>query len=148
MQTNTNFEIVSIRDVHASIEYVFKAWSDPFHLRNWWGPKGFTNSFHDFDFRPGGRWSFVMHGPEGGNYVNESIFLEITEPTLISFDHVSPPLFRIVARFEALTPSSTRILFTMIFNSAAEKEKLMGIVPEKNEENFDRLEAELAKMKM
>ena len=140
--------ITSIRDVNASVHFVFKAWTDPVHLRNWWGPKGFTNTFKEFDLRPGGRWSFVMHGPEGGNYPNESIFTEIQEPTLISFDHISPPVFKIVATFEAITDSSTRVTFKMIFNTAEEKAKLMSIVPEKNEENFDRLEAELATMKL
>ena len=144
---NTEHVITSIRDVNASIHLVFKAWSDPFHLRNWWGPKGFTNTFNDFDFRPGGHWSFVMHGPEGGNYVNESIFLDIQEPTLISFDHVSPPVFKVIATFEALTDSSTRITYRMIFATAEEREKIMKIAPEKNEENFDRLENELVQMK-
>jgi len=141
-------EIVTIRDVNASIRYVFKAWTDPVHLSNWWGPKGFTNTFNDFDLRPGGHWSFVMHGPDGGNYPNESIFLEIQEPALISFDHVSPPVFKVVATFEPLTDSTTRVNYRMIFNTAEERQKLMSIVPEKNEENFDRLEEELAKMKM
>ncbi|RYY50382.1 MAG: ATPase [Chitinophagaceae bacterium] len=140
-------EILTVRDVNASIAYVFKAWSDPFHLRNWWGPRGFTNTFNDFDFKPGGRWSFVMHGPDGGKYVNEAVFSAIEAPTYIAFDHISPPEFRIEARFEPLTDSSTRISFKMIFKTAAERDKLIGIVPEKNEENFDRLEEELLKMK-
>ena len=147
-ESTTPYDIVTIRAVYASIHFVFKAWTDPFHLRNWWGPKGFTNTFNDFDLRPGGRWSFVMHGPDGGNYPNESVFLEIKEPTLISFDHISPPDFKVVATFEPLTESSTRVTFRMIFETAEKREKLMKIVPEKNEENFDRLEAELGKMEM
>ena len=140
-------EIVSMRDLRASLHFVFKAWSDPFHLRNWWGPKGFTNTFKDFDFRPGGHWSFVMHGPDGGHYPNEAVFLEIQEPTLISFDHFSPPVFKVIATFEALTESTTRLTYRMIFRTAEEREKLMKISPEKNEENFDRLENELVQMK-
>ena len=42
-------------------ERVFRAWTDPEHLKQWWGPKGFTNTFHEFDMRPGGHWRFVMH---------------------------------------------------------------------------------------
>lgn len=56
-------EIVSSRIFTSPRELVFKAWSDPDHLKNWWGPAGFTNTFEAFDFRPGGRWRFVMHGP-------------------------------------------------------------------------------------
>lgn len=145
---NDKREIVTIRDVNASIAYVFKAWTDPVHLRNWWGPKGFTNTFNDFDLRPNGRWSFVMHGPDGTSYPNESVFVEIKEPTLISFDHVSGHRFRAIAGFEELTASTTRVTFRMIFDTSEERDELMSIIPEKNEENFDRLEEELAKMKM
>jgi uncharacterized protein YndB with AHSA1/START domain len=43
----------------------------------WWGPEGFANTFAQFEFKPGGRWVFVMHGPNGANYPNESVFREI-----------------------------------------------------------------------
>lgn len=141
-------EIVTIRDVNASIHFVFKAWTDPVHLVNWWGPKGFTNTFQEFDLRPNGRWSLTMHGPDGTDYPNESVFVEIKEPTLFSFDHLSGHFFRVITNFEALTDNTTRIIFRMIFNTAEERDSLMPIIPEKNEESFDRLEAELAKMKM
>ncbi len=59
-------EIVSTRLVGAARELVFKAFTDPDHLAHWWGPNGFTNTFHEFDLRPGGTWRFVMHGPAGG----------------------------------------------------------------------------------
>ena len=58
-------EIVSIRVFDFPRELVFNAWTDPEHLVHWWGPKGFTNTFHEFDLRPGGIWRFVMHGPDG-----------------------------------------------------------------------------------
>ena len=64
-------EIVSSRIVNASRELVFLAWANPNHLKNWWGPAGFTNTFNEFDFRVGGRWKFIMHGPEKGNYIND-----------------------------------------------------------------------------
>lgn len=34
------------------------------HLKNWWGPDGFTNTFHEFNLRPNGKWILTMHGPE------------------------------------------------------------------------------------
>ncbi len=55
--------ITSSRIVNAPRELVFMAWTDPQHLQNWWGPKGFTNTFHEFDLAPGGRWKYTMHGP-------------------------------------------------------------------------------------
>lgn len=60
-------EIVASRTVNASQELAFRAWTEPEHLKNWWGPAGFTNTFHEFDLRVGGKWTFTMHGPEKGN---------------------------------------------------------------------------------
>lgn len=53
--TTPECEIVSSRIVDASQELVFSAWTDPNHLKNWWGPAGFTNTFNKFDLRPGGK---------------------------------------------------------------------------------------------
>src|SRR5688500_3516125 len=77
------------RWIDAPRERVFKAFSDPAHLARWWGPNGFTSTFHEFDLRPGGAWRFVMHGPDGANYPNESVFVEVVEPERIVFEHMS-----------------------------------------------------------
>ncbi|WP_437813682.1 SRPBCC domain-containing protein [Sorangium sp. So ce1078] len=65
------------RVLSASPRKVFAAFEQPDQLAQWWGPKDFTNTFEQFDFNPGGRWVFVMHGPNGANYPNESVFREI-----------------------------------------------------------------------
>src|SRR5580698_1432741 len=62
---------------------IFAAFEQADHLAEWWGPKGFTNTFEQFEFAPGGRWVFVMHGPNGINYPNENIFREIQPDTKI-----------------------------------------------------------------
>jgi len=59
--TTPNSEIVTTRVLNYPQELVFKAWSDPEHLKNWWGTNGFTNTFHEFDFCEVGKWSFIMH---------------------------------------------------------------------------------------
>ena len=87
-----------------------------------------------------------MHGPEGGNYNNEIEFTRIEKPTLIAWKCHSKPLFQVVAAFEEISPESTKIVFRMIFDTAEECGKLKPFVVDKNEENFDRLEAELAIM--
>jgi uncharacterized protein YndB with AHSA1/START domain len=56
---------------------VFAAFEQPDRLARWWGPKDFTNTFERFEFTPGGRWVFAMHGPNGASYPNESVFREI-----------------------------------------------------------------------
>jgi len=138
-------EIVSTRVFDAPRERVFQAWTDPEHLARWWGPKGFTNTFHEFDPRPGGVWGFVMHGPDGVDYKNRSVFVEIVKPERIVFDHVSGPRFRVTATF-AEEAGRTRLTWLMLFETAAEYEKVKGYAVEGNRQNLDRLEAELARM--
>ncbi len=138
-------EFVSTRVIDAPRELVFKAWTDPKHLAKWWGPKGFTNTFHEFDLRPGGVWRFVMHGPDGVDYQNKSVFVEIVKPERIVFNHVSGPQFQVAATF-AEQGRKTRVTFRMLFDTVAECDKVKSFVPEANEENLDRLEAELAQM--
>lgn len=146
MTTNPDCEIVSSRIVNASQELVYKAWTDPNHLKNWWGPAGFTNTFNEFDLRLGGKWSFIMHGPDKGNYANECEFIKIEKPNLIAWKRHSKPLFQVVATFEEVTNDKTKIVFRMIFDTPEESNKLRPFVVDKNEENFDRLEQELIKM--
>ena len=58
------------REIPATPEEIFAAFSDPVRLARWWGPAGFTNTFTICEFKPGGQWSFTMHGPDGTNYPN------------------------------------------------------------------------------
>lgn len=139
-------QIVSTRIVNAPIAVVFRAWTEPPHLQKWWGPAGFTNSFQEFDLRPGGSWRFIMHGPYKGNYPNECVFIKIERPVLIAWYRLSKPLFTVVASFEEITTGRTRVIYKMLFANAAERSKVKAFAPEKNEENFDRLEIELQHM--
>ncbi len=146
ISTSSDCEILSSRIVNAPIDLVFKAWGDPEHLKNWWGPKGFTNTFNEFDFRQGGKWRFTMHGPDKGNYLNECEFIKIEKPSLIAWKRYSKPLFQVLATFEEISKEQTKIVFKMLFTSAEESNKLRPFVVDKNEENFDKLENELIKM--
>lgn len=148
IQATPDSEIVSSRIVNASIELAYKAWTDPSHLKNWWGPAGFTNTFNEFDLRIGGKWRFIMHGPDKGNYHNECEFIKIEKPILIAWKRHSKPIFQVLATFEAISEATTKIVFKMLFNSAEECNKLKPFVVDKNEENFDRLENELVKMSL
>ena len=143
INTTPDCEIVSTRIFNFSRELVFRAWSEPEHLKNWWGPAGFTNTFNEFDFRVGGKWTFIMHGPEKGNYPNECEFIKIEKPSIIAWKRYSKPHFQVVATFEEVSDSKTNLVFKMLFNSADECGKLKPFVVDKNEENFDKLELEL-----
>jgi uncharacterized protein YndB with AHSA1/START domain len=144
--TTPDCEIVSSRIINVSRELVYRAWTEPNHLKNWWGPAGFTNTFNEFDLRVGGRWSFIMHGPEKGNYANECEFIKIEKPALIAWKRFSKPIFQVVATFEEVSPAKTKIVFKMLFTSPDECQKVKKFAVDKNEENFDRLENELTKM--
>jgi len=138
-------EELAARVLDAPRELVFRAWTDPDHLAKWWGPKGFTNTFQEFDLRPGGVWRFVMHGPDGVDYKNKSVFVEVVKPERIVFHHVSGPRFQVTATF-AGQAGKTMLTFHMLFDTAAECAKVKGYAAEANEQNFDRLEAQLATM--
>jgi uncharacterized protein YndB with AHSA1/START domain len=144
--TTADCEIVSSRTVKTSRETVYRAWTEPEHLKKWWGPAGFTNTFNEFDFREGGKWSFIMHGPEKGNYANECEFIQINKPSLLAWKRYSKPLFQVVVTFEEVAVDKTKIIFKMLFNSPEECNKVKKFAVDKNEEVFDRLENELINM--
>lgn len=72
--------IIGVREFDAPRELVFRAWTDPKHLAQWWGPNGFSTTTSAFDLRPGGVWRFVMHGPDGRDYENRVTFDEVVPP--------------------------------------------------------------------
>lgn len=139
-------QIVSARSFPYPQTKVYRAWTEPELLKQWWGPAGFTNTFHEFDLRPGGTWKFTMHGPEKGNYENECEFMVINEPEMIAWNRRSKPLFRVVATFEAIDAGTTQLTFRMQFDTQEECDKIRKFVPDKNEENFDKLELVLQQM--
>jgi uncharacterized protein YndB with AHSA1/START domain len=122
-------------------DVVFRAFSDPTALTTWWGPAGFSNTFHEFDFRPGGAWRFLMHGPDGSEFAMEKRFVDVRPPELITLEHLSPiHRFLMTASFTE-EGNGTRVVWQMEFESAEELEAIRPFVLEANEQNFDRLEA-------
>lgn len=146
MSTNSENEIYSSRELNAPLELAYEAFSNPIHLQKWWGPEGFTNTIHEFDLRPGGKWLLTMHGPEKGHYENSSIFKNVVPNKLVAWTRISQPLFEMEVAFEQLDNLKSKISFRMIFKTVEECEKMKRFVVPKNEENFDRLERELIKM--
>ncbi|MBO9682219.1 MAG: SRPBCC family protein [Flavisolibacter sp.] len=140
-------QIVTVRVFNAPRETVFSAWTNPELLKQWWGPKGFTNTFHQFNLRTGGHWKFTMHGPDGGNYPNESVFVEIKKPERIVLNHVSKPVFQLTAHFEEVDHNKTELTFEQLFPTIKEYNKVKGFAIDANEENMDRLADVLQNMK-
>ena len=87
-----------------------------------------------------GAWSYS--GPDGTDYNNHSVFVEVVKPERIVFDHVSGPHFQVTATLDEQA-GKTLLTFRMAFKSAAEYDKVKSYAVEANEQNFDRLEAQL-----
>ena len=138
--------IVSTRLMDAPRDLIFRAWSEPEHVAKWWGPNGFTNTITEHDFRPGGDWKLVMHGPDGTDYANHWIFREIVAPETVVLDHISQPKFHTVATFED-RDGKTFATFIQEFETIAIYDALKPICVPANEQNFDRLEAHLKTMR-
>lgn len=143
--TTAGREIRSERIFNAPRELVWKVMSDPAHLKNWWGPAGFTNTFHKHEFKTGGTWSFVMHGPDGKDYKNEIVYGEIVKPRLIVIEHASGPCFRLTMTLDEIDGGKrTHVKWNQVFRTAQEYDAVKDFAIIGNEGNFDRLEAVLA----
>ncbi|HZI56836.1 MAG TPA: SRPBCC domain-containing protein, partial [Verrucomicrobiae bacterium] len=80
-------EIITSRLIDAPREVVWEAFTDPEQVVLWWGPNGFTTTIEVMDVRVGGQWRHTMHGPDGTDYPNASIFQEVIKPERIVYSH-------------------------------------------------------------
>lgn len=77
--------LVMTRIFDAPRELVFKVWTDPGHVAQWFGPVGFTIPVCEMDVRPGGALLILMRGPDGVIYPNKGVFHEVVEPERLVF---------------------------------------------------------------
>jgi uncharacterized protein YndB with AHSA1/START domain len=121
--TTSDREIVATRVFDAPRELVFQMWTDPKHISNWWGPRGFTTTTHQMDVRPGGVWRHTMRGPDGTDYPNEIVYVEVVEPERLVYDHVSDPKFQTTVTFVEQA-GKTKVTARMLFESATLRNKV------------------------
>src|SRR3954447_20798529 len=111
-------EIVISRIINAPRELVFEGFTEMRHLSRWWGPDGFTTTTRAFEFRVGGEWEFVMHGPDGTDYAEWITWTEIATPERITLLHGEsrddPNAFESVLTFEA-DGAATRLVMRTLF---------------------------------
>ena len=122
-------ELIFTRVFDAPRELVFQAWTDPRHLIQWWGPQGFTTSIYEMDVRPGGVWRLTMHGPDGVDYKNRIVFLEVVKPERLVFKHEpekgsEPVSFETTVTF-AEEGGKTRLTLRQLFPSNAAREHVV-----------------------
>jgi uncharacterized protein YndB with AHSA1/START domain len=121
--------IAGTRVLDAPRELVWKVWTDPKHLAQWWGPDGFRTTTSAYECKPGGIWRFVMHGPDGRDYENRIIFEVVEPPKRLVYRHggeddVEPVQFRTTVIFEDLG-GRTRLSMRGVFPSAAERDRVI-----------------------
>ena len=126
------------REIPADPATVFGAFANPELLAKWWGPAGFTNTFNQFEFREGGKWVFVMHGPDGTNYHNESEFAEIIPEQKVVIRHIVQPVFTLTVQLSA-TENGSLVEWNQEFESEEVAKNVAHIVIPSNEQNLDRL---------
>lgn len=119
-------EISSTRIFDAPRELVWKVWTDPKHIEQWWGPIGFSTTTKVFDFRPGGQWLFTMHGPDGADYRNDVSYTAIVDQELIEYDHGPSPIFHVTVKFDDAGESGTEIYWQLLFPTKEERDRTVA----------------------
>jgi uncharacterized protein YndB with AHSA1/START domain len=149
MARNQNQNEISITRIYdAPVDAVWNAWTDPEQVAHWWGPRGFTITTHSKDLRPGGQWHYTMHGPDGVNYPNRTMYFEVEEHSKLVYDHGAaedqPPLFRVTVLFSK-SGNKTKMEMTMAFSSPESREQaLKNIKAHSGNATWDRLAEYLA----
>jgi uncharacterized protein YndB with AHSA1/START domain len=144
-------EIVLSRVFDAPRAMVWDAWTDPSQVALWWGPKGFTTTIEEMDVRPGGIWKQVMHGPDGTDYPNEIVFLEVVQNERLVYTLSGRKKGGPEVQFEKATTfeeeaGGTRVTMRLTFTSAEARDQNVreyGSI-EGARQAFERLEDYLA----
>ena len=143
-------EIIQKRTYDAPRELVFQAFTDPQHLPHWYGPNGFTITMQGMDFREGGKWRFIMHGPDGTNWDNLITYTKIVKPERLEYLHGSndadPAQFEVVVTFEE-KGNQTVLTMSSLFPSAEARGAVVSFgAIELGQQTLARLAEHLTKM--
>ena len=131
----------------ASPGEVFAAMSDPDRVARWWGPAGFTNTMHTFEFIPGGSWTLTMHGPDGTSYPNESRFTRIVPDRIFEIEHLNGHHFILTLELHP-KGQHTEVAWCQAFDTEEHYRRMAEFVAVANEQNLERLATEiLSKMR-
>ncbi len=147
--------LVITRTLKAPRALVWKMFSDPYHLAQWWGPKGYSNRVEQLDFRTGGRWRHVMIAPDGKELPTDNDIIEVKEPERLVFRNAPadprifgdnpPPGFTKTVTFTVTDDGNTLLTLVCSFDTAEQKDAVTrrGFSIGTNE-SFDKLEVHLA----
>jgi uncharacterized protein YndB with AHSA1/START domain len=142
-------ELVLTRLFDAPRELVFDAYTDPKHIAEWWGPNGFSTTVYEMDVRPGGRWRFMMHGPDGKDWPNRIVYREVVRPERLEYEHGSdvdddPERFQVTVTFTE-EEGGTRLTSRLVLPTAEQRAiKVKFGAVELGQQTLDRFAAHLA----
>ncbi|MES2933983.1 MAG: SRPBCC domain-containing protein [Pseudomonadota bacterium] len=139
VSTPKNGTLQTQRFIPYAAEAIYAAFSDPARLAKWWGPKDFTNTFQTFEFKDGGAWNHLMHGPDGKEYPNKSVFRELVAGKKIVIEHICAPRFTLSVLLHPLE-NGTEILWIQEFEDPEVAAAVRHICESGNEQNLDRLQ--------
>jgi len=146
---NKSNEIRITRIYNAPVEAVWDAWTDPDQVAQWWGPRGFTLTTHGKDLRPGGSWTYTMHGPDGVDYPNKTKYFEVEPYAKLVYDHGGnddrPALFRVTVLFSKIE-GGTKMEMTMTLPTPEAAEETRKFIKKAGgDATWDRLSEYLEK---
>jgi uncharacterized protein YndB with AHSA1/START domain len=146
MKITGNREMRIIKTFKTPIDLMWEVWTNPDHIVNWWGPDGFTSTIHKMDFQEGGEWKQTLHGPDGANYPNRSVFKETIPFKKIMYEHFNPHFVTTVL-FES-KGQETKIDWTLLFDTVDRAEIIIKAhkAGEGQKQNIEKLEKYLSKL--
>jgi uncharacterized protein YndB with AHSA1/START domain len=126
------------RTLPFSPQAVYNAFASAEVLATWWGPDGFTNEFETFEFQVGGRWTFVMVGPDGARYPNQNVFTALEPASRVVIRHDCQPFFTLAVQLTQVA-AGTHLHWQQAFDDAQIAQAVKAMVEPANEQNLDRL---------
>ncbi len=143
-------EVVIARVVDADRDTVFRAWTDPSQIVQWFGPQGFRIETAEIDIRAGGLWRFDMVAPDGTRFANRMEFLRVEAPRLLEVNHGTdaeddPDRFRMLVTFDAQDNGKTVVTLRQLHPSADRRGRVIGFgAVEYGAQTLDKLAAHAA----
>ncbi|MBI1890490.1 MAG: SRPBCC domain-containing protein [Burkholderiales bacterium] len=147
-KNNAN-ELRITRMYDAPVDAVWDAWTDPEQVAQWWGPRDFTLTTHGKELKPGGIWHYTMHGPDGTDYPNKTVYLEVEKHAKLVYDHGGyddrPPLFRVTVLFSKANGKTRMDMCMSLPTPEAAEETRKFIKQAGGDSTWDRLAEYLEK---
>ena len=144
-------EIIITRVFEASRELVFKAFTDPKIVAQWFGPREYTTTIDKMEARPGGLWRFVQRDQSGNEFAFHGVHHDIVAPERIvatfEFEGVPGHVLLQTVNFEPLG-GKTRMVEHLVYQSVADRDGMVAAGMQRgSDDSMDRLAELLVNMK-